>query len=720
MGHSSQTEHTKFLDRIRQPHLRINPCFMTGKGCVYTETIDRAIDSRRMLCEDSCSGFLIVPFQPNISAFLEMSFKRFMQETYGGQEKTDFAMKGESSLELTRADQVRRTGYVICQKICKRIQEADFVVADITVANENVFYELGLSYGSNQKILAIRQGRKDTYGEVASSYLLGGGCRVCVYADLLPIDPQEFLLSQKLWQRGPMRAESPPDPTIAFLNDFDESSSASTTSDRKDITLDFVTHVKASVGVAIDDIVRKISANSLIDSRNELLRNYAERIEKMKAVKQIDPNDRFQSVQQIIDPAFCSIIRTGPGVSPKAYFWLGYCHALGKNVIPVSVAPTENAPIDDLAFDIRALWHMRFVEKDPSRFASEIHETLDQMIVSDFAEWSRKHFWDGVLGRRGKVSVFTGALHNKEIGREMIGDWDLRATSELASFFASHQYRASIESPVYQIEQVVTDQKTALRDEYIEGLVEMLRDKNCIVIASPDVNPLTEIVLGELYGIPRSSWFTNSADLSVQPNATCAVKHRTNTEDTKENSDFHYFTERAFYRTELSDGSGRGFYGSWLPQNKIMGEFVGQTAPPRDYRVHAHLLIAMNPFRDKNSRERKFVIVLNGVSGPATFALTHALTGGISQEFVAYGPFPNDSPLASNWQAGEPFNSESECEKLLQEILIDFGRMVASAKPSFLQFILEIGVGPGAPPAPGMGQVVKLFDWRRIKRWRRV
>ena len=55
----------------------------------------------------------------------------------------------------------------------------------------------------------------------------------------------------------------------------------------------------------------------------------------------------------------------------------------------------------------------------------------------------------------------------------------------------------------------------------------------------------------------------------------------------------------------------------------------------KDFAVHAHLLIARNPYCDKDI-EPKYIIVLNGISGPATFALTHALTGGVNDEFVSY------------------------------------------------------------------------------------
>lgn len=128
--------------------------------------------------------------------------------------------------------------------------------------------------------------------------------------------------------------------------------------------------------------------------------------------------------------------------------------------------------------------------------------------MTSFAECFRRGFGDQVLTRSGTVSIFAGALHNSEFGREMIGDRDLRTASELTSFFAMHQYGAVIESPVYQIE-LVGSGSTASREDYIGGLERLIEDKNCVILGSADVNPLTELVLGRVYGIPEKYWFTD-------------------------------------------------------------------------------------------------------------------------------------------------------------------------------------------------------------------
>jgi hypothetical protein len=52
-----------FLEMVRQRHERVNPCFMTGKGCIYTDQIDQALDERKK-SDGACAGFMIMPFRP--------------------------------------------------------------------------------------------------------------------------------------------------------------------------------------------------------------------------------------------------------------------------------------------------------------------------------------------------------------------------------------------------------------------------------------------------------------------------------------------------------------------------------------------------------------------------------------------------------------------------------------------------------------------------------
>jgi hypothetical protein len=743
---NSNQDAVHFAEKVRKPHRRINPCFMTGKGCVHTEHIDSELQRR----EGILVGFNVRPFQPNIETAHRLSLHRFLAANYSNP---------RCKLEVGQADKVRRIGYVVCEKICRRIQASDFVIVDISAPNANVFYELGLAYGIDQKILVIHhQKAKDEkgkdgvdFGQRASNCLKEGGCRPFPYTDLEPIGPADFILSNYLWTRKPLGLpQNRPAPTIVLLSQsygflawagatsepqaHAQAAKANETNpdqraevsevDRvlgsRDIPLGFETHVKAAVGVAVDNILEnmgKLPAGAI-------MRKYINLVEGLKSTDQIKRDAGFQEVRQKVEQSFCTIIQTGGKVSdPMAYFWLGYCHALGKNVIPVTVVEKTNDAIDDLAFDLRALWHMSFARQDPAAFSREIEDTLQQMIASDFAEWSRKQFWDEILGRRGKVSIFTGALHNAPIGREMIGDWDLRSASELTSYFASHQYRATIESPVYQIEQVTgaggRQAERVTEKEYISELEQMLRGKNCIVIASPDVNPLTELLLGKLYDVEREKWFKSGNDADNRNGAVIAFKevelsaaHHSDGASANRGKDSEIGTldlARAFYRQirvnqeqKGAKGLKRGFLGHGVKGGRLEGAFLSQTDEKSQFNVHAHLVVARNPF-DEGSLEPHHIILLNGVSGPATFALTHVLTGGTSTQFVAYP---------------DTFLPDSESEGFLQQLNQDIEMI--RARFLGIQYFFSVEVGPTREAAQGGSSRRRdIFDWRRIVRWER-
>lgn len=707
----------EFYKKISEPHRRVDPCFMTGKGCVYTEIIDKELERHKD--ENSYEGFMIIPFRPNMETFFDLCLKRFVSVHYSEKAEESTEVKS-ASVCLVRADHVTRTGYVICKKICRKIQESDFVLADVSVPNPNVFYELGLAYGIEHKIVLINHSGS-TFGKNVVNYLRQSADhahRSYEYRDLGKIKPSSFKMSDYMWKRdGATNVGSSSEIQITLIEGncgkslqelrgipIDSAQTRAVSSLDDDISLDFKTHVLSAIGVAIADIIKDLKSEN-----NKLIEVYKNEISGLEAGKRIEDNVNFDDICQEIQKSFCTVIRTGaPDYHPMAYFWLGYCHALGKNVIPISAVDKPGEDIKDLAFDIRALWHMTFARKNPTRHARELKDTLYQMIKADFEEWSRKRFWDEILGKRGEVSIFTGALHNPYYVREMIGDWDLRTVSELTSYFASHDYRATIESPVNQYETVVHDDDDRSRAQYIEVLENMLENKNCIIIASSDVNPFTEVVLGKIYGIPQNKWFKEFGSRQIKnynAAAVVAIKQKIDSRESKKDKKPDKPPKRVFYREELiSKGrTQRGFESSAMAPTRIMEKFISQTEAGDDFNVPAHLLIVQNPFGGKG----KYIIVLNGISGPATFALTHVLTGGKSEEFVDYGG---------------NFDPYSKSEKMLQEITGDL--LISKRIRSFkgLQYIIKVSVCLSRiteAKAKGIkaGEIEGIQDWRRIKEW---
>lgn len=673
-------------------HRRVDPCFMTGKGCVYTEVIDRAIKDRRLKRDDEAGrylGFSVMPFRKNLDVFFKNCLEPYFKGVYQG------------SVTLQRADEVRRPGIIICEGVCKRIQESDFVTIDVSLPNPNVFYELGLAYGMGHKIVVIHH-QDAPFGEEMADYLQRIGCHPFAYHDLDPIRKDDIERSQSVWRNTAVDPDLGQDvPSMLFyehqLVDRRSDSAVRNASEderrlaylsQDDIKLSFETHVRSGVGLAIATI------SGELQEAEPATQKYKEIIDGLMEVVPVKTDSAFKEIRDQVESAYCMIIRTGfKECHPMAYFWLGYGHARGKHVIPVTVIGDRDDRVDDLAFDIRAQRHMIFIRNTPDRFEQELTTSLRQMILADFSEWSRRRFWDRLLGKRGEVSIFTGALHAKDFGREMIGDWDLRAASELTSYFALQQYRATIENPVYTPEypgiQQSSQQDANWRTRYIDMLKGMMAGKNCILIASPDVNPLTEVALGAVYDVPDDQLFTDGEDVANYPDAMVVFKEKPDIVEPK--------AKRFFYREAKkdSDRSRRGFESAQLVGRRLLETFESQLdVEVGEYDVYGHMVIMPNKFG--NEPGDKYIIVLNGVSGPATFALTHVLTGGVTKEFVAYG---------------NEFNPEAESEDILRQILGKIGRR----KFQSVDCIINVKVGRSLTDEERVTS--NISDWRRILKW---
>jgi hypothetical protein len=228
-------------------------------------------------------------------------------------------------------------------------------------------------------------------------------------------------------------------------------------------------------------------------------------------------------------------------------------------------------------------------------------------------------------------------------------------------------------------------------NEYVNQLEPLLKDKNCILIASPDVNPLTEFVLGHLYNVSREELFKDT-NIATKPNAIVAIKEVDSTRDQKRTP------KRVFYKEILLDKTShdysRGFRShAFEDTQSVVAPFHSQSKPSNErFNTFGHLAILPNPFG-----LGRYIIVLNGVSGPATFALTHVLTGNAESEFSAYEAYG--------------FDPAAKCEGILNRILQsipDTGRFKA------IQCIIkvEVGANPEQPSADALP-----YDWRRILSW---
>jgi hypothetical protein len=178
---------------------------------------------------------------------------------------------------------------------------------------------------------------------------------------------------------------------------------------------------------------------------------------------------------------------------------------------------------------------------------------------------------------------------------------------------------------------------------YIELVEQELSNKNCLIIASADVNPLTEIVLAKAYNpkgeiedltkvcFPKEYPKKDDKEIPLiydYQRIVFALKNKLS----DNNSNFNEENEKKgvlkrFFSRKIIPESERGF----MVDNREMCEpYYSQDHPdPKDFSVLGHLIVMRNPFsKDKNN----IIVLLNAVSGPGTFGLAEVLTGGDEQK----------------------------------------------------------------------------------------
>jgi len=108
-------------------------CFMTGKQCTESHAGRSSYRQHKEEGGGDCDSsdvsiFVAMPFRSNLKTFYDWSLKPFLCDSLGIPED-----------RIRRADEFRNVGYVTCEKICRRIQEASLIVLDISVPNANAY-----------------------------------------------------------------------------------------------------------------------------------------------------------------------------------------------------------------------------------------------------------------------------------------------------------------------------------------------------------------------------------------------------------------------------------------------------------------------------------------------------------------------------------------------------------------------------------------------------
>lgn len=634
---------------------KIARCFMNGKSCIYERTIDETLEKKN---KNEKRAFVIMPYDEKFNTLYHWELVPFLKN--GG--------KGEGNPEYKcipeRADDISRVGYIICEKICKRIQEADLVVVDLSYHNANVYYELGLAIALRKEILPICIA--DTY-QVRSKEIKEklGISKVMQFGKFEPIEQEikDFLLDYNNYEifrklegnKIFVFAYSDAKPTKEK-----EGEEKNGDTSVKSFKYNFMDLCKSAAGNAVAEIFTRNSSERQDNENNRAdsdtrhwLRYYSpDDIREIQCITSVDlAVDSFQSIVHSVKNCGCILIDISKNVNTN-YFWLGYIHGIGGNVIPINgqskqescmkcfdtssctqYAHTQNV----VAFDIRALWHVIYNEQNPIELSASLKDILEFIYKEKAVDKNRRTFWSSIIAD-AKVSIFLGSCYLEELGRNSIGDWDYRTAAEITSFLTSQKETMKVTLASPQPKNV--DSPTC---DYANWLRKFLEGQNCIIVASADVNDLTEVALCEIYKLEKfreiqdSDGFTGFIAYKTYANQvdgnTKKEKSPTETEVTSRPC--------AFYVRNNDKEERRGFIFRDGIVKMTIDEHHRYPHPKQEDKSHeiepkksynillGQLVVAQNPV----SKDKK-VIIISGISGPATFGIAQMLTGCMYEEFT--------------------------------------------------------------------------------------
>jgi hypothetical protein len=367
----------------------------------------------------------------------------------------------------------------------------------------------------------------------------------------------------------------------------------------------------------------------------------------------------FDAIESAIDRAKCVIICTS-SEDPLSYFWLGFAHGNQKQVIPITALPSREdggrdatASSSDMPFDVRALWHIHFDKGDPKTLRSSLVDILHHLLRDEDIA-NRKEFWRDIL-EEGTVSLFVGAVALGDRSRNVVGEWDYRTMAELCGFLVrlKETTEIMIQPPLYRASE---KKKGAELEQYIDDLGRKLLANNAIVIATPDSNDMTEVALARL--ADKSAFKNDRRDNDPDFCGIVAVK----TERDVKGGNCRYYryedlsrdqgtkldpkrTRRTDTKRAKTPDAKRGFIDYYKGQElkeRYWHQYGDHTLKhPDGYTFyHGHLakfrLREATKANDSENAEARWVIVVQGITGPATLGLAQILTGAHYKHFTVF------------------------------------------------------------------------------------
>ncbi len=404
--------------------------------------------------------------------------------------------------KISRADQSLQLGYVMCERICRRILRSSFIIVDLTLPNGNVYYELGLSYGLCKSIgILKKKSAENPY--VKALLALSDSAIIHEYNKLENLLESDFI------------SKSISDPYIqsSKTRDAFKIELQKIIIDAPPVILNIVNNdgpVLDLHEIAIKKalIVNKNNTNDT-DGNTDDLESF-EALERW-TVDTLVVNQEInikEACKKIIAAKICVFDMTHyhDPVNAYMFFLLGLAHALEREAIPVINRPMNLS----VPFDIRGLWQVNFDKiKDLTKELRQIVAIIDADVKKEQINRIYKDLWDPFLQEK-KLSVYTCARevsHDENRGkRTNIDKWDFITVSDL-SFFIAQMYETAevnVEKPKNKKKaseltdiKVLNDFHRQIRDEIF--------NRDCVIVGSPDVSDYAEVILSDLHGIDPHS-----------------------------------------------------------------------------------------------------------------------------------------------------------------------------------------------------------------------
>lgn len=588
-------------------------CFMTSQDCIFEKDIKAPSDNT----SHPKRIFVVSPFGYPYEYLYNNIIRPFYSE------------EGDDALYVTRADREIQLGFVMCQKICREIRMADFVLVDLSEPNPNVYYELGLAMGFKKKILIISTGLHQLnkpFGTPWETFLRSKRKTILSYDEL-----KSYLAAKD--RKGLV--------SLFEKHAYDSAADVERMHDPTSYIYRKSNYRKSDYGEANREILFCVSTPFNDDAL--LLDIAQESVEqedwrwciKQKYINRVFDIDAFMNDLSSCKVCMVDISSYADSINPNTYWLLGFAHALGRDAIPL----TNRARSGDYTpFDIRGLYQIYFDSlKGFKEGLTDIIKVIEDNYKIEISEYPQRYLWNNIFSHSNQIKVVTfgrGSTQDprRDGGRTNVDRWDYQAVANLSFFLAQKfkQAEVKIQPPedkrVGRKEEETLSRKRQIEKELSGG------NKNYIIIGSPDVSDYAEIILAKAYNIepykPLICKYKHASCLKVQCDEPCIGRSgyiflkKKFFGVTPQEEEFHPRLNSFCYRDAETDE-----YILWYGKRIVCTNARENTNGTTYGVISIFYEYPLAPPKGGADNGKSSIIVLSGFSGIATYGLAVLISG---------------------------------------------------------------------------------------------